>query len=71
VSRPQRRKLIDSLSLLRALDVDVVLSSGSVGPRSFEEVSPSQWQAIIDSCIDELAAQPAPRDLKRNTARVP
>jgi glyoxylase-like metal-dependent hydrolase (beta-lactamase superfamily II) len=71
VSRPQRRKLIESLSLLRALDVDVVLSSGSVGPRSFDEVSPVQWQGIIDSCIDELAAQPKLRGIKRSTERVP
>jgi glyoxylase-like metal-dependent hydrolase (beta-lactamase superfamily II) len=63
VSRPQRRRLIESLKLLRTLEVDVVFSSGSVGPRSFEQVSPTQWRRTIESCIAELAA-PLPSDSK-------
>jgi hypothetical protein len=70
VSRPQRRKLMESLKLLRTLEVDVVLSSGSVGPRSFEQVSPMQWRRIVDSCIAELAVPPR-RDSKRHAESGP
>ncbi|MGD9615897.1 MAG: MBL fold metallo-hydrolase [Alphaproteobacteria bacterium] len=41
--------LKNSLMLLRALGSEVVLSSASVGPVPFKEVSAEEWQSDIDN----------------------
>lgn len=47
-------KLAESLSTLRSLNPDVVLSSGSVGDTSFAEVSQADWHESIDTNIERL-----------------
>jgi hypothetical protein len=37
--------------LLRDLGPDVVLSSASVGPLAFKEVSAEEWQSDIDNVL--------------------
>lgn len=54
VSAKHRRTLAESLSLLRSLEPDVVLSSGSLGPHAFREMSPGQWQQAVDGVIHAL-----------------
>lgn len=55
VSRNHRRTLAESLSLLRNLEPDVVLSSASSGPHTFREMSPGQWQQAVDKTIRKLS----------------
>jgi hydroxyacylglutathione hydrolase len=43
-----------SLLLLRALEPDVVISSGSVGRSPVQAVDARQWQEIIDNAVDLL-----------------
>ena len=46
--------LKNSLVLLRDLGPDVVLSSASVGPLAFKEVSAVEWQSTIDDVLRAL-----------------
>ena len=54
VSRKHRRTLRESLQLLRSLKPTVVISSASIGLFPFMEVSPSEWEAIVDSAVRSL-----------------
>jgi len=53
--------LKSSLMLLRDLGPDVVLSSASVGPLAFKEVSAEEWQSDIDNVLRALSS-PIPRE---------
>jgi hypothetical protein len=48
--------LMNSLMLLRDLEPDVVLSSDSVGPVSFKELSAEEWQSDIDNVLRALSS---------------
>lgn len=48
--------LMNSLMLLRDLEPDVVLSSASVGPVSFKELSAEEWQSDIDNVLRALSS---------------
>jgi hypothetical protein len=50
-----KSELKGSLMLLRDLGPDVVLSSASVGPLAFKEVSAEQWQSDIDNVLRALS----------------
>lgn len=47
--------MIDSLKLLRSLEPDVVISSASVGRVPFKEMSPGEWQEVVDQTRRSLA----------------
>jgi hypothetical protein len=44
-----------SLAILRDLAPNVVISSASVGRSSVQQVSPAEWQKIIDKAINSLS----------------
>jgi hydroxyacylglutathione hydrolase len=46
--------LIDSLKLLRSLEPDVVISSASVRHFPFKEMSPGEWQEVVDQTLRSL-----------------
>jgi hydroxyacylglutathione hydrolase len=47
--------LRDSLKLLQSLEPDVVISSASVGDVSFKEMSPGEWQEVVDQTLRTLS----------------
>jgi hydroxyacylglutathione hydrolase len=46
--------LMDSLKLLRSLEPDVVISSASVRHFPFKEMSPGEWQEVVDQTLRSL-----------------
>ncbi len=46
--------LINSLKLLRTLEPDVVISSASVGHIPFKEMSPGEWQEVVNQALSSL-----------------
>lgn len=48
--------LIDSLSILRSLDPDVVICSAFVGKTAVVELTKDEWQQNIDSVINDLSS---------------
>ncbi|WP_119460603.1 MBL fold metallo-hydrolase [Rhodospirillaceae bacterium SYSU D60014] len=44
-----------SLELLRGLEPDVVISSASIGPFPFTEMSAGEWQAAVDEALRPLS----------------
>jgi hydroxyacylglutathione hydrolase len=46
--------LIDSLKLLRSLEPDVVISSASVRHFPFKEMSPGEWQEVVEQSLRSL-----------------
>lgn len=55
VSNEHERTLKQSLELLGNLKPSVVISSASVGPFSFKQVLPGEWQAIVNGAIRSLS----------------
>ncbi len=47
--------LKDSLKLLRSLEPNVVVSSASVGRFPFKEMSPGEWQEVVDQTLRSLS----------------
>lgn len=47
--------LKDSLKLLRSLEPNVVISSASVGRFPFKEMSPGEWQEVVDQTLRSLS----------------
>jgi glyoxylase-like metal-dependent hydrolase (beta-lactamase superfamily II) len=54
-SNEHQRTLKESLELLGNLKPNVVISSASVGPFSFKQVLPGEWQAIVNGAIRSLS----------------
>jgi glyoxylase-like metal-dependent hydrolase (beta-lactamase superfamily II) len=51
----RKSDLIDSLTRLRHLEPDVVISSASVGRVAFREMAPGEWPAVVDQTLRSLA----------------
>jgi hydroxyacylglutathione hydrolase len=47
--------LRDSLTQLRSLEPDVVISSASVGRLPFKEMAPGEWQEVVDRALRSLS----------------
>jgi glyoxylase-like metal-dependent hydrolase (beta-lactamase superfamily II) len=54
VSSSQKPVLARSLELLKSLNPDVVISSGSVGQFSLHQMSPGQWSDVLNDVIRTL-----------------
>jgi hydroxyacylglutathione hydrolase len=51
----RKSDLIDSLTRLRRLEPDVVISSASVGRVAFREMAPGEWPEVVDRTLRSLA----------------
>lgn len=51
-----KTEMIESLKLLRTLDVDVIICSVALGEMEIREVSRAEWHAIIDGAMADLTA---------------
>lgn len=47
--------LKDSLKLLRSLEPNVVISSASIGDLPYKEMSPGEWQEVVDRTLSSIS----------------